>query len=343
MVVFDAVVHAFDYRERTMTNDDARDVKHVQRDYMGLTARRGPPVAYGALDEPPTPAWARRVLFEESDTDLAMVQTVPLFNGFPDGMGPARLAYDLARADPARFLFCGGVDPLHHGLPGALAEMERQVREWGAVSMKFYQAQTMRAWWHLDDRAVAYPLFEKAQALGIKLVQFHKGLPLGWQRVESLRPNDLQLAAYDFPDLTFGVHHFGEPYVDELINIASRFENIVLVMPLWFNQYFVQPRAMLHRLGEILLRVGEDRVCYGSEAFLWPHVQSYIDLLAGLELPEELQEQYGYPAITPATRRKIFGENFARALGIDLPSRLGRLTSAHGERAAAAAQAGAAA
>jgi len=330
MFVFDAVVHAFDYRERAMTNDDARNVKRVQGAAMRESERGPQRVAYGALDAPPTPEWANRVLFEESDTDLAMVQTVPLFDGFPDGMGPARLSYDLARSNPDRFLYCGGVDPLHHGLEGTLTEMERQVVEWGAVSMKFYQAQSMHAWWSLDDREVAYPLFEKAQELGLKLVQFHKGLPLGHQRVESLRPNDLQLAAYDFPDLTFGVHHFGEPYVDELINIAARFDNIVLVMPLWFNQYFVQPRKMLHRLGETLLRVGEDRVCYGSEAFLWPHVQTYIDLLATLEMPDELQEQYGYPAITHETRRKLFGENYARVLGVDLSAYQAKLNVPRG-------------
>lgn len=203
--------------------------------------------------------------------------------------------------------------------------MECQVEEWGAKSMKFYQAQSMRHWWSADDQDLAYSLFEKAQQLGLKMVQFHKGLPLGRQRVETLRPSDLQAAAYDFPELTFGVHHFGEPYVDEMLNIAARFPNIVLVMPLWFNQYFVQPTPMLHRLGKALLYVGEDRICYGSEAFLWPKVQLYIDLLAELEMPLELQEQYGYLEITQETRRKLFGENFARALSIDLEAKRGEL------------------
>ena len=54
-----------------------------------------------------------------------------------------------------------------------------------------------------------------------------------------------------------GIHHIGDPYVGETISIASRFENVYLVLPLWFNQYFLQPRKMLHRLGECLLYVGE--------------------------------------------------------------------------------------
>jgi len=322
MMVFDAVVHAFDYRETAMVNDDAYFLKDFQGKYMTWTERNGQEVSYEALESPPEHAWANRVLFEESDTDLAMVQTVPLFGVFKEGMGPAGLSYELARSNPDRYYFCGGVDPLFQGVKGALDEMERQVEEWGAKSMKFYQAQSMRHWWSADDQDIAYPLFEKAQALGLKMVQFHKGLPLGRQRVETLRPNDLQAAAYDFPELTFGVHHFGEPYVDEMLNIAARFPNIVLVMPLWFNQYFVQPTPMLHRLGKALLYVGEDRICYGSEAFLWPKVQLYINLLAELEMPLELQEQYGYPEITRETRRKIFGANFAKALGVNLEAKL---------------------
>jgi predicted TIM-barrel fold metal-dependent hydrolase len=318
MVVFDAVVHPHDFRDQMLINDDSHRLKKETRETLDLYASRGHAVSYERAEEPPAHDWANRVLFEESDTDFAMVQTVPLFGAFRDGMTPARGAYELASSNPDRFFFCGGVDPLYQGVRGALYEMERQVEEWGATSIKFYQAQTMRHSWRADDRDLAYPLFEKAQELGLPMVQFHKGLPLGRQRVEDLRPNDLQAAAYDFPDLKFGVHHMGDPYVPEMISIAARFPNIILVLPLLFNQFFIQPRPMLHRLGEALLHVGEDRLCYGTDAFLWPKVQLYIDLLDSLEMPEELQDQYGYPEITPAIRRKIFGQNFANALGIDL-------------------------
>jgi len=82
---------------------------------------------------------------------------------------------------------------------------------------------------------------EKAQELGSMMVQFHKGFPLVQQPVDSFQPNDLQLAASDFPDLTFGIHHLGDPYVDETLSIAARFPNVYLVLPLWFNQYLLQP------------------------------------------------------------------------------------------------------
>jgi hypothetical protein len=78
---------------------------------------------------------------------------------------------------------------------------------------------------------------------------------------------------------------------------------------------------MLQRLGEALLYVGSDRICYGSEAFIWPHVQTYIDTLANLEMPEELQDRYGYPEITREIKENILGKAFARGMGIDLDAK----------------------
>jgi len=327
MLVFDAVIHPHDFRDSNMKNDDARHLKDAVNGALDWSIHRGGhTVSHGAVDHPPSHEWANRVLFDESDTDFAMVQTVPLMSLFNEGMSPAKLSYELAQSNPDRLFFCGGVDPLHQGVEAALDEMDRQHEEWGAVSFKFYQAQDMRNTWRLDDEKLAYPLFEKAQKLGVKCLQFHKGLPLGLQRVESLAPNDLQQPAYDFPDLNFGAHHFGDPYVSEMIDIAGRFSNVFIVMPIWFNVYFIQPHEMLHRLGKALLLAGPDKLCYGTDAFLWPGVQAYIDTLANLEMPEELQENYGYPAITDEIRKKLFGLSFANMVGIDIEARAKKLS-----------------
>ena len=74
---------------------------------------------------------------------------------------------------------------------------------------------------------------------------------------------------------------------------------------------------MLHRLGEALLFVGSDRICYGSEAFIWPHIQPYINAWATMEMPDELQDKYGYPELTSEIKEKVFGINFANGLGIE--------------------------
>lgn len=324
MFVFDAAIHVQDFTDKQIKNDsDGRRVRLLRKQLTGfidLTARRGP-AANPTFHTPPDLDWANRTLFEQSDTDLAMACSVPLFAHWKAGLGPVELSYELVRSNPKRVLLTGGVDPAYHGLDHALDEMERQVKEWGAVSMKFYQYQQRGCSWRADDRDIAYPLWEKAIKLGIKMVQFHKGFPLELGPVEAFKPNDIQYAAADFPELNFGIHHLGDPYVDETISIASQFENVYLVLPLWFNQYFLQPHKMLHRLGECLLYVGEKRICYGSEAFIWPHIQTYIDAWANMEMPEELQENYGYPELSREIKERIFGLNFAEGLGIDLAAK----------------------
>ncbi|WP_426321706.1 amidohydrolase family protein [Microbacterium sp. E-13] len=323
MFVFDCAVHTQDFTDRQIApGTDGRNVvahRVNQAGFNELMASKGGPAPKPDFYDPVDPEWANDQLFKRSDTDVAMVQTVPLFGPWKDSLGPAQLCYDLTRKNPERLLFTGGVDPSWQGLDFALNEMERQVHEMGAISFKFYTYQDRDHYWRADDREVAYPLYEKALELGIKMVQFHKGYPLGMHPVEAFKPNDLQMAAYDFPDLNFGIHHMGDPYVDEMISIAGRFPNMHLLLPLWFNQYFLQPYAMLHRIGQALLFVGPDRLAYGSEGFIWPDIQSYIDMWANLEMPEELQERYGYPELTREIKEKVFGLSFARGLGYEIP------------------------
>lgn len=328
MFVFDAAIHRFDTRpsntRRPLADQHAAWMQAVVNAWSSdaMPGNRNPVEGrLGAITEAVE-------LFANSDTDMGMVQTVPLLDYWDKGLSPADVQAELVATVPDRLIFCGGVDPLMQGVRGALAEMERQVEELGARSFKFYQAQSRHVKWRADDRALVYPLYEKALELGVRFVQFHKGAPLGDQLVEDLRSLDIQGASLDFPELTFGLHHLGDPYIDETFAVASRRPNVVLVLPLWFNQYMVQPRRMIEILGKALFEVGPDRLLYGSEAFLWPRVQTFIDIFAELEMPGDLQDGYGYPALTREIKEQILGLNAARVLGIDVEEKKASLAAA---------------
>ena len=317
--VFDCVIHAYDMSEANLL--DRADAAPSRASILGLgEATRAP----GSGDYPTfARKWADRDLWEmvfgRSDTDLAMAQTVPIFDWFKDGFAPVRAQHDFAHAHPDHVLFCGGVDPSYHGA-GILDEMERQVKDLHARSFKFYNAHVDGKTWRCDDEKVAYPMYERARTLGIKVLQFHKGIPFGTQNMEDLRPNDLQRAARDFPDLTFIIHHLALPYFDECVSIAARFRNIHLALSGSFGFYYFRKKEFFMQMGRLLQEVGSDKLLWGSEAALMGCPQPYLELLWNLEIPSDLQEDYGFPQITREDKRKILGANFARLMDVEVPA-----------------------
>lgn len=331
MFIFDNVVHMYDNTEANVVGEEGARVAGNLYGFGQVLSTPQYPYKEDFLGNELAIEDAHRILFEESDTDMAMAQTVPLFGWWKEGFSPARAQYAFKEAYPEKVVFCGGVDPLFQGVEGAVTELERQVTEWGAKSMKFYQAHRKGLSWRADDRKIAYPMWEKCLELGVNNVQFHKGVPFGTERMEDMKPNDLQEAAADFPELTFIIHHLGDPYVDESISLAARNPNIWLALSAWINVYPIMPMEAMHRLGKALMYVGPDRLLWGSEAFIWPNIQGYIELFCEAEMPEELQEGYGYPAFTKEMKRKIFGENYAGLLGIDVEAKKAELAAADGK------------
>ena len=93
---------------------------------------------------------------------------------------------DLAQENPDRTVFWGTVNPLEGRK--ALEMMEVQVEEYGAKAFKFYNVRYDYGEpfpWRMDDPQVAFPIYEKAQELGINLIGVHKGVPLGPQPIEA--------------------------------------------------------------------------------------------------------------------------------------------------------------
>jgi predicted TIM-barrel fold metal-dependent hydrolase len=320
LFVFDNVIHLHDMSQAN-TRADRSDAEHVKSLAVGLgNALRplhGSPLDFATRFRPED---MYDLVFEQSPTDLAMAQVVPIFDWWEDWWAPVRLQHEMAARYPDRVLFCGGVDPGHRGVEAAVEDLERQVTELGAVSMKFYNGHVDKPW-RCDDEQVAYPMYAKARELGITVLQFHKGFPQGTENVEVVKPNDLQKAARDFPDLQFLVHHLAEPYFGEMVSIASRFPNIHLVLSAFVNFAPIAPRMVQEKLGELLMKVGPHKLIWGSEAGLAGSPKPYLDAFMALEIPEDLRSGHGYPQLTHEDKRLILGENFARLMGIDLAAK----------------------
>lgn len=325
--IFDNVIHLYDLSNGNVRQDvaDAQEARDHTLEEVARLRWTGYP-----LHEDKAFDWGRRwgvddmydLVFRKAPTDMAMAQVVPMFDWFKDWYAPVKSQHAMAQAHPGRVLLCGGVDPAYQGLAAALEQMEYQVKELGARSLKFYNGHVnTRQCWRCDDEKIAYPLYERARELGIKVIQFHKGNPHGLQNMEYLSPIDLQAPMRDFADMDFIVHHFALPYFDEMVSITARFPNVYLSLAGYMAMYRIAPRRVQHHIGRLLQVGGAGKLLWGSEAALAGGPKPYLDAFMGMQIPDDLRDGYGYPEITHEDKRAILGENFARLMGVDIAAK----------------------
>jgi hypothetical protein len=77
------------------------------------------------------------------------------------------------------------------------------------------------------------------------------------------------------------------------------------------------PEQAAHLLGKLLKHFGDDNVLWGTDSIWYGSPQDQIQAFRAFEITEEFQEQYGYPALTDAVKRKVFGQTSARVYGVD--------------------------
>ena len=187
--------------------------------------------------------------------------------------------------------------------------------------------------WFLDDERLAYPMLEKARALGVRRLCVHKGLPLGPVAAYN-HPRDLIKAAKDFPDIDFLVYHAGllgvteatpsgeVPWTTEFCRRKQQepgHTNIYMELGSTFGQLVTtHPTACAHLLGQVIGAFGADHVLWGTDSIWYGTPQWQIDAFRRFAIPEALVDAYGYAPLTRAVKEQIFGLNAARVFGIDV-------------------------
>lgn len=315
--VFDNVIHAYDLSDDNLRPDvwDARLARAQMVGALGPPRRQSPESLSRRWDAESL----YKMVFEDAPIDMTMAQVVPIYDWYIDWFSPVKAQYEMAQKYPDKVLFCGGVDPNLGGLQAALDHMDEQIDGLGARSMKFYNGHVDSAW-DCSDPEIAYPMYQRCLDKGVDVIQFHKGVPFGMQNMEALRPNDLQKAARDFPDMKFIIHHLSWPYLDETLSIASRFPNVYLALSGTSALFFLAPRRMQEIMGRLLYEVGAAKLMWGSEAPLAGPPGPYLKAFMDLEIAEDLRDGYGYPQITRRDKELILGGTFAKLMGVEIPS-----------------------
>jgi predicted TIM-barrel fold metal-dependent hydrolase len=241
------------------------------------------------------------------------------------------------------------------GMPGWMDAVDKAIAELKPDSFKGYTVgdntnkQLSKHPWRMDDEKLLYPFYEKLAKAGLVNVCVHKGLyPLSTsqrfpQLLEYADVRDVGKAAKDWPQLNFVIYHSafrftgGEgknglaqfeqtgrvDWVTDLAEIPAKYgvKNVYGDLGQIFAQSTVaEPRLCAAMMGMLVKGLGADHVVWGTDAIWTGAPQWQIEALRRLEIPEDMQKKYGYPALGPAdgpTKRLIFGENSARLYKYD--------------------------
>ena len=79
----------------------------------------------------------------------------------------------------------------------------------------------------------------------------------------------------------------------------------------WPNLMTNRPEEAMHYWGKLLKHVGEDRLVWGTDCLWFGSPQPLIEAFRALEISQEFQDTYGYPALTQLRKEKILGQNAA--------------------------------
>lgn len=255
--------------------------------------------------------------FVESPVDLAVIHSLPPL-GFTIGnvTDPDRAAA-FRDLHPGRFRLYATVGTPIDG--GAIAELERQVRDLGVDGLKLYPAffyDDTAQGWRLDGEDFATPLLEAARDLGIRHVAIHKALWLTPAPREAFGIDDMAGALDRFPDMTFEMVHGGTAFLDPTLDLMERHPNLYMTLETTFSYLLVKPRVFAKVLGGMIKRVGSDRLLFASGNNL-SHPAPLLSVFADYQFPDTLIDEFGLEPLTARDRANILGENALRLHGLD--------------------------
>jgi len=283
-------------------------------------------------------------MFLDSDTDMAVLTYTPTsYEDQPltdDEAARTRELVDALEGN-RRLLVHGRVVP---NIPGDVERMPELVEKWGVSAWKTYTQASVdhsEGWW-LDDEAHGAKLIDMARKTGVKVICIHKGLPLPTPMMTKDNrlyggSRDVGKAAKANPDIDFIVYHSGYDLkdkdgafvpgdhrvgVDSLIqslieNDIPPNSNVYAELGTTWRYLMRDPEEAAHVMGKLFRYVGENNVVWGTDSIWYGSPQDQILAFRTFQISQEFQDKYGYPAVTPGLRAKVFGLNAMKPYRID--------------------------
>jgi len=263
----------------------------------------------------------------DSETDVGVISGLPGAGILPvETMARTRDLGNQLAGGSERLLSQAVCDPLAAPTSSiSLESLPHQVTNLGARALKLY---TSSGDWRLDDERVAYPMLSAADALGLRVINVHKGLgpTIGRRPIPSLRSDDLPKAVRDFPSLSFVAYHAG--WNNELgtnrefLRVVRRLRKparrglYAEIGSAFASAFLAGPRVAAHLMGRLLRLLGSRRILWGTDSIWWGTPQWQIEAFKQLRIPPSMQAQFGYPPLGRRAKRRILGLNAARLYGV---------------------------
>ncbi len=275
-------------------------------------------------------------MFLDSDTDMAVLTFAPTTYedmALTDDEAAATREMVEAMEGNHRLLVHGRVVP---NIDGDIARMQETRDQWDVSAWKTYTQASVdgsEGWW-LNDEKYGAPLIEEARRTGVNNICIHKGLPLPTPFMTKENRvyggcRDVGPAAKANPDINFIIYHSGYdikekdgPFspgdhkigVDSLIqslieNGVEPNSNVYAELGTTWRYLMRDPEEAAHVMGKLFKYVGEDNVLWGTDCIWYGSPQDQIQAFRSFQISADFQEEFGYPAITPELRAKVFGYN----------------------------------
>ncbi len=261
-----------------------------------------------------------RTMFEETRTDLIATHTLRLDSWFTDGFAAEWKTNAMCAAHPARCLGYVGLDPTMERA-AVLDDLDRQLTDLPqAIGVKLYphQMNPYRRWLANDDTVMA--LIERAEAHGLRSIAIHKALPNGSVPLAPYRiGEDFEQAADAFPGMAFEIIHSGMAFVEETAMAVGRFPNVYANLETTTAMLWQAPGRFAAALA-LLMQWGGPEKIFWSTGCTVVHPQHLLELFWNFQFNEQIADMHGLPPIGDQIKRLILGENYARAMGLDVAS-----------------------
>ncbi len=322
--VYDSIVHAYNTDPSNYRNERyGREISDMIYGAAAAAMPEGNKITADSWHRNWTTEEVTRMLFLESDTDMATFQPLPLY-AFHDGLTSEAKAAKAMNEWPQRYNTYADVDPVGED---AIEELDKQVEQLDPVGVKMYPSswtEEEHTGWMMDDPEVAYPVFERALDHGISNIDIHKAIPFGPTPGESYDPTDVGEAAASFPEIDFSIVHGGAAFCEETAWLLTRYENIYLNMEVLPLILCSSEQKFAEMLAEFIGTGGPglyDKMFWSSAAMA-AHPQAQLEAFRDFQYPDNVLNDGGLFApveqITDEQKRKILGKNYAEFIGLDI-------------------------